>query len=224
MPENKGAQNEIEAELSQFRIIQLQLDPVQGNFNVAHLKEINRRIFQDFPAAGLVQTPGEFRPPVTSGDWIKARLLTSQPVQYTVAYSRMDAPAQARLHAALDGVLPSFLRLDQNAFTTKMAALYAELDYIHPFLEGNSRTLREFTRQLARAAGYNLKWDGFNNTAVTRDMLCIARDKAVNTLALPHLQSELTVRKVATSLHMLSPNEALSTLLKTAVLPYPKLT
>lgn len=126
MPENKDAQNEIEAELSQFRIIQLQLDPVQGNFDVAHLKEINRRIFQDFPAAGLVQTPGEFRPPVASGDWIKTRLLSSQPVQYTVAYSRMDAPAQARLH-----------------------------------------------------------------------------------------------RKVATSLHTLSPNEDLSTLLKTAVLPYP---
>jgi cell filamentation protein len=32
------------------RIVELRLNPVQGNFDIAHLKEINRRIFQDLPA------------------------------------------------------------------------------------------------------------------------------------------------------------------------------
>jgi fido (protein-threonine AMPylation protein) len=43
-----------------------------------------------------------------------------------------------------------------------MAQLYVDLDRIHPFHEGNSRTLREFTRSLALAAGYDLSWTSTN--------------------------------------------------------------
>jgi len=44
--------------------------------------------------------------------------------------------------------------LDADEFSVKMAKLYADLDYLHPFVEGNSRTFRTFTAQLAREAGY----------------------------------------------------------------------
>ena len=43
-------------------------------------------------------------------------------------------------------------------FAIRMGQLYADLDYLHPFSEGNSRTLRTFTRQLAREVGFN--WIG----------------------------------------------------------------
>ena len=37
---------------------------VEGRFDVAHLQEINRRIFQDLPGLGFDDvTPGAFRPP-----------------------------------------------------------------------------------------------------------------------------------------------------------------
>lgn len=56
---------QIEADYTFKRVVELELDPVRGNFDVAHLKEINRRIFQDLPGAGFDDvTPGEFRPPV----------------------------------------------------------------------------------------------------------------------------------------------------------------
>ncbi len=38
------------------------------------------------------------------------------------------------------------------------------LDYLHPCSEGNSCTLRTFTRQLAREAGFDLNWSVSNAT------------------------------------------------------------
>jgi cell filamentation protein len=43
--------------------------------------------------------------------------------------------------------------LKPNRFAERMAKLYGDLDHLHRFKEGNSRTLRTFTRQLAREAG-----------------------------------------------------------------------
>ncbi len=60
-----------------------------------------------------------------------------------------------------------------------MAQLYANLDYLHPFSEGNSRTLRTFTRQLAREAGFDLNWSPSNADGLARDQLYRARDVAV---------------------------------------------
>ena len=43
----------LEAEHTFRRIVELRLDPVRGKFDAAHLKEVNRRIFQDLPDLGL---------------------------------------------------------------------------------------------------------------------------------------------------------------------------
>jgi len=61
----------LEAEQMAFRIIELRASPVRGNFDAAHLKEINRRIFQDLPGLGFDDVkPGEYRPTVAAGnDW-----------------------------------------------------------------------------------------------------------------------------------------------------------
>jgi len=70
---------QLEADYTYKRLYELTLDPVRGNFDAAHLKEINRRIFQDLPGAGFDDvTPGQFRPPVPGGkDWMKQRGLTT---------------------------------------------------------------------------------------------------------------------------------------------------
>ena len=53
------------------------------------------------------------------------------------------------------------------------------ISIIHPFSEGNSRTLRSFTRQLAEQTGHELDWNITNANAVTRDALYKARDNEV---------------------------------------------
>lgn len=212
----------LEADYTFRRIVELELDPVKGDFDVAHLKEVNRRIFQDLPAAGFDDvTPGEFRPPVPDGkDWMKNRGLSTVDGAFYVAYSRMDEKAYARLDKVLETIKPSELRgLKTEEFTARLANAYAEMDYVHPFSDGNSRTLRTFTKQLANEAGYELEWERFSRSPVGRDLLYIARDRSVNKLAKPHVQQEQSMRKITHTTDRLEGNRDLPDLLRDAVRP-----
>ncbi len=103
---------ELEADYTFKRIVELELDPVLGNFDAAHLKEVNRRIFQDLPGAGFDDvTPGEFRKAVDNGlDWMKQRGLSTVDGSFYVAYSRMDDVATTRLAKALEAANHDELR------------------------------------------------------------------------------------------------------------------
>lgn len=156
----------LEGTFTAHRIFELRLDPVRGSFDAAHLREINRRIFQDLPELGFSDvTPGVYRRPTPPGnDWVKYRALESRGVTLAVAYSTMDRHAISRLEAALASANPASLgRLKTADFTYAMGKLYAELDYVHPFSDGNSRTLRAFTRQLGEEAGYSIDWERFKS-------------------------------------------------------------
>ncbi len=214
------ARAQAEASFTFRRIVELELDPVRGNFDAAHVKEIHRRIFQDLPKAGFADVkPGAWRPPVPAGrDWMKDRRLSTVDGVFSVAYSRMDAIAQRGLDAVLKLAAPAQLRgLGTEQFIDRIASLYAELDYAHPFHDGNSRTLRTFTRQLARAAGFELDWARFAGSAVGRDLLYIGRDLSVNALALPLLAHADSKRKIVTSMDRLAGNPDLRALLRDAV-------
>lgn len=106
---DKETRERLEADHTFTRIVELELDPVRGNFDAAHLKEVNRRIFKDLPGAGLTDvTPGQFREPVEEGrDWLKQRVLKGVMGGPThVAYSSMDKAAEARLAKALEQANP----------------------------------------------------------------------------------------------------------------------
>lgn len=213
---------ELEAECTLWRIAELRINPVRGNFDVEHLREINRRIFQDLPDLGFDDvTPGQYRPPVRlDSDWCKYRQLASQNVILAVAYSRMDLDAINQLNNALKKANPAELsKLKTAEFTEAMGRLYVDLDYIHPFRDGNSRSLREFTRQLAEESGYSLDWERFNKNIYGRDVLYIARDKSVNQLACPSILDPEIKRDVAFSMDALTPNRDMPDLLRDAILP-----
>jgi len=213
---------ELEALYVAVRVAELKIDPVVGNFDVAHLREVNRRIFQDLPGTGFKDvTPGEFRESTPDGyDWVKDRGLSTQKGLFCVAYSRMDEAAKARLDRALEEAKPDKLRrLKTPEFTAKIASIYVELDYIHPFSDGNSRTLRAFTKQLAKESGYEINWERFNRSAAGRDVLCIARDLSVNELAKPHLQDKDTLREITYTQDRLEGNLKLPDLLRYVVRP-----
>ena len=221
-PLSREQRDAIEADSTFLRTVELELSPVRGAFDAAHLREVHRRMFQDLPARGLTDvTPGEYRPPVPSGrDWVKHRGLETQAVTSTVAYSGMDADAQKRIDAALTAAHPAKLaKLKTADFVKAFGKLYAELDYVHPFGDGNSRTLRTFTKQLAADAGYAVNWERFNTSRFGRDVLYIARDLSVNKIALPLVKNDDTRRQIALSLDMLANNRELSDLLKDAIRP-----
>lgn len=211
----------LEATHTWQRLVELRLNPVKGTFDAAHLREINRRIFQDLPGLGFDQvTPGEYRPRVLPGnDWIKTRRLETVGVRSSVAYSSMDDEARKRLEDVLKRADPvAYSKLSAHYFTLTIGRLYSEVDYIHPFPDGNSRTLREFTRQLAEASGYSINWERFNQTPAGRDILYIARDLSVNELAMPHIIHEDTKRSVILAMDQFEGNRALPDLLRDVVM------
>ena len=215
--------DDIEGRSTRLRWLELQRRPVNGSFDAAHLREINRRLFQDLPRIPGFEhvTPGEYRPPVPNGlDWQKNRTLSTITGSFYVAYSRMDEAARARLDQVLEDTEPETLRsLNTADFTQRLGQLYAELDHVHPFQDGNSRTLRAFTGQLARRAGYEIDWEHFSVSQAGRDLLYIARDLSVNEIALPHLQNPRTVMRIIGTRDRLQGYRALPDLLRDAVRP-----
>ncbi len=53
----------------------------------------------------------------------------------------------------------NLMGLSVDLFTERLAYFYDQLNYIHPFREGNGRTQRIFWTRVARDAGYEIKWD-----------------------------------------------------------------
>ena len=47
---------------------------------------------------------------------------------------------------------------DEEKVFDNLAYVMAEFNIIHPFREGNGRTIREFIRLMAKRMGYNLNW------------------------------------------------------------------
>jgi cell filamentation protein len=48
--------------------------------------------------------------------------------------------------------------LNRKTFIKRLAYFYDQLNYVHPFREGNGRTQRVFWGRVARGAGYELDW------------------------------------------------------------------
>ena len=169
-----------------YRVLELRLQPIKGRFDAEHLKAIHGHIFQDHPEF----SPGQYREPRDFPHYVKNRKLEAGVTRHRVHYMPHNYAAR------VDQILADFggvkglqgLPLDQAA--DKLAKLYGDLDHAHPFVEGNSRTLRTFTQQLAKEAGYRLDWDTTTANPLTRDQLYIARDVAVTQRAFPGLDMQ----------------------------------
>lgn len=49
--------------------------------------------------------------------------------------------------------------LSLEQFTSRLAYFYDQLNYIHPFREGNGRAQRIFWTRVAQDGGYDIDWD-----------------------------------------------------------------
>ena len=81
-----------------YRLYQLHLKPLTGNWDLDHLKAINAYLFQDLPKLGPEWAeeykPGCFRPQIPENQfWRKNRLLKNSPEISPVVYSNMT-PAE----------------------------------------------------------------------------------------------------------------------------------
>ncbi|EIJ6113791.1 Fic family protein [Salmonella enterica] len=139
-----------EATLAYLRSIELARTPVRGKFDLDHMKEIHKKLFGDvYEWAGQLRTVD-----ISKGDTKFAH------------YGQLEnyAPQIAKQLAR-----EQHLRgLDADQFSRRAGHYMGELNVLHPFREGNGRTLREFVGQLAREAGYNIEWKRIERQEMTR--------------------------------------------------------
>lgn len=130
----------VEAALVAVRTQELATRPIVGNFDLAHLRAIHRHLFGDiYPWAGEIRTVD-----ISKGG---SRFASYHQIEgYAPQITRPLAREQ-------------FLRpLQPQVFSQRAAHYLGELNALHPFREGNGRSIREFVGQLAREAGYRIDW------------------------------------------------------------------
>jgi cell filamentation protein len=121
--------------------VELELNPVRGSFDRAHLQQIHKRLFEEvYPWAGELrptdlQRPGY--PPFVRKEFV------------VVALDNTLAALAAEKH--LKG-------LNEETFSARAAHYLGEVNHVHGFREGNGRAQRELFRELAAEAGYRLNW------------------------------------------------------------------
>jgi cell filamentation protein len=159
--------NDFEAQIASANIARLTVNPITGPFDIRRLQETHRRIFgKVYPWAGQLRKD--------------IGLMAKNRSGFVVAYgpSQNVPGALESTFAALKA--EKFLNsLEASVMAQRLAYYYSELDAIHAFRDGNSRTLRAFTADLVEAAGHRLDWTRAAQSAEDRQRLHHARDVAV---------------------------------------------
>ena len=129
-----------EDEITLVKQMELLQNPIKGSFTKSHLFNIHKFIFGDiYSFAGKIRNED-----ISKGT--------------TTFY-----PSEL-INRELDKV---FLKIkeenmiretDRDKVINNLAYVMAELNIIHPFREGNGRSIREFIRVLAKRCGYDLNW------------------------------------------------------------------
>lgn len=134
-----------EAELSWARLADLRSARIKPTGDLAELRTIHRYLFQDIYAwAGQIRTV-DLRKNVDEGEFFVPVAMIERAAGFVADELREDDYLQ---------------RMNRVAFIARLAHHYDQLNYIHPFREGNGRAQRAFWNRVARDAGWQLSWIG----------------------------------------------------------------
>ena len=133
--------------LATARIGQLRRRRLPGRYDLDHLRAFHWTIFQDvYPWAGKLRTV----------------LIVKAGASFCLPHQIVDTAADVFGRLAIAHHLRG---RDRDGFLDGLTSLLAEVNALHPFREGNGRTQRAFLGQLARDAGYRLRWEHVDRDA-----------------------------------------------------------
>jgi len=141
-----------ERDLTWVRRQELEESPVNGQFDLAHLQEIHRRLFQD-----LYDWAGHIR---------NVQLSRGSSTFY--ASSDFGPGAEFTFGYLHDGPLLDHMPISDGSFIKNAAEFLSRVNYLHPFREGNGRAQRAFLDQVAAQSGRKLSWRNISATENTR--------------------------------------------------------
>ena len=129
-----------EEEITLIKQMELLKNPIKGNFSKAHLMNIHKFIFEDiYPFAGKIR-----REQIS-----KANTMFYPPNLIDRELDKLFAKIKEK---------NMLKETDEEKIFDNLAYVMAELNIIHPFREGNGRSIREFIRLMAKRMGYDLNW------------------------------------------------------------------
>lgn len=134
----------LERNFTKIRVKQLIDSPIVGNFDYEHLKKIHSFIFQD-----VYTWAGKDRNELGIG------AIFAKGSTIFVPADKLNKYATEIFDELKENNYLRKCKDDENFFTI-YAELFANLNALHPFREGNGRTQRIFLNQLANDAGYKL--------------------------------------------------------------------
>lgn len=163
--------DKFEADATAVRMLELIDQPIRGNFDLAHLQAIHQHLFQDvYDWAGELREVDISRGSSHFGNW-------------------------ALIGSYLDGELKKLQRENYlrdctpEHFVQRLAHYMSEINAAHPFREGNGRTQRAFSAQLADQAGYFIDFEPVDQEQMYAVMIASFNG---NTKPLEELLDQLT--------------------------------
>ena len=143
-----------EEEITLIKQMELLKNPIKGNFSKAHLMNIHKFIFED-----IYSFAGKIRREQIS----KADTLFYPPNLIDRELDKVFAKIKEK----------NMLReTDEEKVFDNLAYVMAELNIIHPFREGNGRSIREFIRLMAKRMGYDLNWGNVDREELLEASSC----------------------------------------------------
>lgn len=150
----------IETEISAARQSEMLETPVAGRFTATHLCNIHRKLLGDvYPFAGNLRYED-----IAKGE---TRFLSHRQIREKLH----RLLGNLREEKFLDGT-------DRENLIRRSAYYMAELNYIHPFREGNGRAIREFMRLLFLRQGYRVDWSAVSVDDLMQAMIDSVYDTA----------------------------------------------
>ena len=159
---------ELERKIVLAKLYELRQNNQIGNFDIKHFIGIHKFLFEDiYPFAGLFRTENIAKGNFSFAEW-----------EYI----------EEQLEQLLNQLKEeNYLQnLDRDTFIKRLSYYMTELNVLHPFREGNGRTIREFIRQLAYKNGYVLNLKNIN----PKDMLHACIRSVIDTTELENIISE----------------------------------
>lgn len=128
-----------EATLTTLRTYELRRSDLSGSYDLPHLQLFHHWIFLE-----VYDWAGELRTVSLGRGALFCLPRDIRPTADTL-FGRLAAMDHLR-------------GLDREEFVDELTTLLAGMTYLHPFREGNGRAQRAFLSQLARQAGYSVRW------------------------------------------------------------------
>ncbi len=138
-----GAFEELEPQIVFANELELESIDIPRTNDLAELLLIHRQLFK-----GVYEWAGQIRTVDIKKDASNA--------EYFLIFGKIQGAAD---YVFAELAKEDFLKgLTKEDFANRLAHHYDQLNYIHPFREGNGRSQRIFWTRVARDAGYEIDW------------------------------------------------------------------